>query len=60
MGSPAVSQDYDKGLAWQNEEFSRKVFSEGDNVIQFLFYKDDSACGVEDNLEGTGLGGGGL
>lgn len=49
--------DNHKGLTGQNTESSPKVFSEGDNIIQFLFYQDDSACGVEDGL-GCRLGGG--
>lgn len=33
-----VNRDHHKGLTGQNEDCSPKVFSEGDNMIQFLFY----------------------
>lgn len=36
-------RDNHKGLAGKNKEASPKVFREGDDIIQFLFYEEDSA-----------------
>lgn len=34
----------------------KEVFREGDDMIQLLFYEANSVCGMENGLEGAGLG----